>query len=534
MSIRRRLVLMMAALFVTGVGYLIYDLLTYQAELRAQKQSHLTDLVSAQATQLSAMISANMNDANTNNDEILASVGAARYAGSEYFFIIDRDLNMVMHPFKTALNGTSVANSNDPDGVYLFREMKKAVQGGSVGFVEYKWPRPGSSKPIPKLSAVVSVSGTNWILGSGVYIDDISSLLFARALKIMSYAFVWLLIMGGCTVYFTRAINTPIRRVEHCMERLSEGDLSGECASSGTLEFDNLSLSINSMRKRIGAMISYIHADSEGLLMQSNKLDDATREVRNGSKRQHEELDQLSVAMTEMVQTIHVMANIARDASQNMGEVTDAAKDGERSMDLVQERIYQVLEQLESAAASILQMNTSAEQISNVAEVIASISEQTNLLALNAAIEAARAGESGRGFAVVADEVRTLAQRTGVATNEIKEVIDAITSVAGSSVAAMKLSADQTRECAAQVDSTRVQLHEISAKMNDVQGLNIQVATSVTQQEQVATEMDKNLTAVARAADAHSGIAQQLELASNQVGKLSNDVSRQLSVFRTA
>ena len=105
MSIRRRLIMMMATLFMMGVSYLAYDLVVYKNDLEAQKHTQLNNLVKAQASQLGAMLSSGMSE-----QEALTGLKEARYAGNEYFFVIDRDLTMVMHPFKESLNGTSVAS----------------------------------------------------------------------------------------------------------------------------------------------------------------------------------------------------------------------------------------------------------------------------------------------------------------------------------------------------------------------------------------------------------------------------------------
>jgi methyl-accepting chemotaxis protein len=68
-------------------------------------------------------------------------------------------------------------------------------------------------------------------------------------------------------------------------------------------------------------------------------------------------------------------------------------------------------------------ISESSKEIGDVLGMIEGIAFQTNILALNAAVEAARAGEQGRGFAVVASEVRSLAQRSSIASREIKELL---------------------------------------------------------------------------------------------------------------
>ncbi|MEC7547845.1 MAG: methyl-accepting chemotaxis protein [Pseudomonadota bacterium] len=528
LSIRQRLLLMLFAVFAVGVAFMAVDFRQFHNHLVEQKKLHLASLVESQATQLGQFLA----NGGTQR-EGLSAISGARYQSNEYFFVLNTQLVMQSHPFKPSLNGTSVSKIRDPDGVYLFREMKKAVEGGETGFVEYKWPRGSDSEPVSKLTAVTPVPGTDLFLGTGIYTDDIAATMLSRALWTGLALLVWGGFMLACERYISGAIARPVRRIEACMARLAEGDLSAECGPSSSIEFNRIAIAINQMRGRLAEMIVRIRDDSRHLNIEADRVAGSTQKVSESSDLQYEELDQLSVAMTEMVQTIQEMAKNARDAAERMSAVTDSASSGANSVSAVRKRVYTVLNQLEGASVAITQMNASAEQISSVAEVIASISEQTNLLALNAAIEAARAGESGRGFAVVADEVRTLAQRTGVATMEIKEVIETITQVANDSVKAMQLSANETKACADEVNTTEEQLAGISANMTLVKDINLQVAASITQQEQVAGEMDKNLSRVAQSADSHKNVANMLSKTSDSVERLAEDLTDQLAFFRT-
>ena len=527
LSIRQRLWIMLSAVFLMGVIFIGIDFYQYQSQLVEEKKQQLSALVESQASLLGQLLS-NGGDLKDG----LSALNGSRYHGEEYFFVINDQLIMKMHPFKPVLNDTSVSKVRDPDGVYLFREMKKAVADGNTGFVNYKWPRPGAEEPVSKLSAITPVAGSDLYIGTGEYIDDMQAAIWSRGSWTLLSLLIWGSFMLFCSRYITAAISKPIRRIEETMANLAEGDLSFHCEQSGVPEFDRISTAINRMRSRLSELLSRIREDTDLLNREADIVARSTSEVSAGSDTQYRELDQLSVAMTEMVQTTQVLAGNARDAAKRMTEVTDAASNGANSVSAVRKRVYTVLNQLEGASVAITQMNASAEQISNVAEVIASISEQTNLLALNAAIEAARAGESGRGFAVVADEVRTLAQRTGVATSEIKDVIETITQVANDSVRAMQLSANETKACADEVNTTEEQLAGISTNMTLVKDINHQVAASVTQQEQVAAEMDSNLARVAESADGHKHISDMLRGTSENVERLAEDLAEQLKCFR--
>ena len=109
----------------------------------------------------------------------LQTIESMRYEGAEYFWVNNYDLVMKMHPIKKELNEKSVKDNKDPNGKYLFREMVNIVKSDGQGFVDYMWPKPGFEKPVPKTSFVKGFDDWQWLIGSGIYIDDVEAELSA-------------------------------------------------------------------------------------------------------------------------------------------------------------------------------------------------------------------------------------------------------------------------------------------------------------------------------------------------------------------
>ena len=106
-----------------------------------------------------------------------------RYNKTEYFWINDLFPKMIMHPIKPEMNGSDLSGNKDPNGKYIFKEFVKICSEKGEGTVEYMWPKPGSDKPQPKLSYVKLFPEWGWILGTGIYIDEIEKQLNEQSKK---------------------------------------------------------------------------------------------------------------------------------------------------------------------------------------------------------------------------------------------------------------------------------------------------------------------------------------------------------------
>ena len=94
--------------------------------------------------------------------------------GKDYFWINDMQPRMVMHPYLSNLDGQDLSSYSDPEGKLLFKEFVDVVRKDGAGYVQYYWQWKDDQKRIvPKISYVKLFKPWGWIIGTGVYIEDI-------------------------------------------------------------------------------------------------------------------------------------------------------------------------------------------------------------------------------------------------------------------------------------------------------------------------------------------------------------------------
>jgi methyl-accepting chemotaxis protein len=160
----------------------------------------------------------------------LAAVKSLRYEREEYFWINDMHPTMIMHPYKADLDGKDLSDFKDPDGKKLFVEFVETVKSKKSGFVYYLWPKPGFTKPVEKVSYVKGFEPWGWIIGSGIYLDDVEAA-FRRGVRNSSaIAFLILTVVSFVVWQVSKSILRPLggepALVADIARRVSDGDLS--------------------------------------------------------------------------------------------------------------------------------------------------------------------------------------------------------------------------------------------------------------------------------------------------------------------
>ena len=429
----------------------------------------------------------------------LAALKALRYSGSEYFWVNDMHPTMVMHAVKSELDGKDLTENKDPTGKQLFVEFVNTVKAKGAGYVYYLWPKPGSDKPVQKVSYVKGFAPWGWVIGSGVYIDTVDAEIGGRvvAFSIGTLVLAVVLLVVGLVVArsLLRQLGGEPAYATDITRRIAAGDLSVAIALK---PHDQTSLlhAIKSMRDAFTGIVGRVRQGSESVATASSEIAHGNMDLSQRTEEQASALEQTAASMEQLSATVRQNADNAKQANQLAQGASSVAIQGG-------EVVGQVVETMKG-------INDSSKKISDIIGVIDGIAFQTNILALNAAVEAARAGEQGRGFAVVASEVRSLAGRSADAAKEIKRLIHD--------------SVERVERGTALVDSAGSTMTEVVSSirrvtdiMGEITAASIEQSQGVAQVGDAVTQMDKATQQNAALVEESAAAAESLKLQAAQL-----------------
>ena len=537
LPISRRLWLILALAILTLILQGAYMLRQIQTDLyagKSEKTEHVVQSAAGILKHFHSLESAGSLSREEAQKQAMETVRGLRYDGQEYFWINDQTPVMLMHPMNAKLEGQNLSGFKDPDGKALFNEMVAITRSQGAGQVDYRWPKPGATDPVPKISYVELFQPWGWIIGSGVYVDDVQVEFRAQAVKAMSIGLLIALLLTGLVVLITRSIVQPLQAAVGAMASISsgEGDLTRTLDTHGRDELTALATYFNAFTAKLRHVIRQM-LDSAGSLDQAARsLGDLSSEAQRHSQQQAQQMELVATAVNEVTYGVQDVAKNAEHASSEMHTAEDQASQGQQNIEASLRQIDQLSSTIDKAVEVIQSLASESTQIGSVLEVIRSIAEQTNLLALNAAIEAARAGEQGRGFAVVADEVRLLAQRTQTSTAEIQGMIERLQ---GNSEAAVKVINESSRASQLTVEQASQageSLAQIAQSLRNLTGLNASIASATLQQSHVVEDINQNVTQTAALAHNTAEAAEQSSAASQHLKQLADQLNRLLGQFR--
>ncbi|BBO79220.1 methyl-accepting chemotaxis protein [Desulfosarcina widdelii] len=489
------------------------------------------------------------------------AIAQLRYGpkGNDYFWINDMTPTMVMHPIKPALDGKDLSQNKDPNGKRLFVEFVNVCRDKGEGFVDYMWPMPGHQEPVPKLSYVKLFKPWGWVVGTGIYLDDVNRAVADKEAEIASaiaaqrngliMVIVVLLVLTGIGVTLIgKRITRPIVTASDMLKDIAqgEGDLTRRLEVSSRDEVGEMAKWFNVFAENIQRIIGSVQENARQVNDSSAELNTIADQTSTNATETSEKANTVATASEEMSANMNSVAAAMEEAATNVGMVASAADEMTATINEIAQNTEKArgiaggaVDQAANASSQVAELGTAAQEIGKVIETITEISEQVNLLALNATIEAARAGEAGKGFAVVANEIKDLARQTAEATGEIKSRIESIQNSTDGTVTEIGNITRVVNEVNEIVSTIATAVEEQSVTTNEIannvsqaaQGIE-EVNENVAQSSTVSAEISRDIADVTQASGEISNSSEQISMSAESLNQLARQLNEMVGRFK--
>jgi methyl-accepting chemotaxis protein len=337
----------------------------------------------------------------------------------------------------------------------------------------------------------------------------------------------------GFSVVLARGIAGRVAQATQVAQRIAEGDLSSPIpASPEQDEVGQLIGALQRMHESLREVIGAIAGNAHELHGSATGMSSAAEAIRRASSQQSDSVSSTAAAVEQLTVSISLVADNANEARGITEKTANIAHSGKEMVDGAAMEIGKIAESVNTTARSIHELQTSSQQIGQIANVIREIADQTNLLALNAAIEAARAGEQGRGFAVVADEVRKLAERTGTSTNEIKAMIEAIQAQTNTAVTHMGQASEQVEIGVKMIQDLQAPLEELQGCSAAAVSSLVALAHATKEQSNASTLIAQNVERIAQRGEENSNAASNSHDLAQGLNGMANALQTLVGRFR--
>ncbi|NRA85605.1 MAG: methyl-accepting chemotaxis protein, partial [Gammaproteobacteria bacterium] len=311
-----RLLLLMALAALGTMILSFVSLNSYQQRLHIDKQQNIKTLVQSAHSLVEGLksdVASGTLSLDQAQSQAISALEKMRYNGKDYFFIFDTAPTMIMHPYKPSLNGKAVGGVKDTHDKLLFIAMVNAVKGSGGGFVDYYWHNPATNSNAPKLSYVKLVNGWDWIIGTGVYIDDIDDELQSAVIKYGIVVFILAVPLLLAFVLINWSIIAPITATNKALLNIAsgDGDLTQRLDEDGDDEITTLACGFNQFSSKTSNMIRELQPLADTLEQSQADLTDNVTHSSSLVKQLESESSSIATAVTQMLSTTEEVASSA-------------------------------------------------------------------------------------------------------------------------------------------------------------------------------------------------------------------------------
>ncbi|SMC89355.1 methyl-accepting chemotaxis protein [Sporomusa malonica] len=451
----------------------------YQDMLYKQKTDNMKNLVESISSTASLM----------SEEEAKQFVRNTRYGSDGYFLVINTNGSMAVH-IDRALEGQALSSIKDAENnAFLLKLLEQCKEKGE-GTVQYVWMKPGSTKTESKLSYGKTVGKWNWIVVTGVYLDDVETAVHKeenyiqqeiwhtveRYLLISAFALVLIIAVAG--FFINRYITQP---------------LAGAITKVNTY---------------------------------AAKMDETVTNQASFSIELSSSVSEISATMEEFSSSGILITNHSQGVADSATQTLQRTRQGVAEVEALMEKMKEIYSDNQVNIQEIVALGHRSKEVNKIMEFINNIANQTRLIAFNAALEAASAGDAGKRFGVVALEIRRLADSVMESTKEIETKINEIVAAVSRQVVASEKNTKGIEDGMSYSERTVSIIYDIENAADQTTDAVRQIVLSIQQQQTAGEQVLTALRQIKQGTNDNTAMIQQTKTISKELAKLAEELER--------
>ena len=466
---------------------------------------------------------------------------------SGYVFMYKSDGTTFAMPGRKNV-GKNMIDMKDSNGKYFLKELiNKAIDGGGGGMTRYEFPKPGSTKPEPKMAYSMYYKDLDLMLGVGIYVDyvdnDIAKLekeiqedTEKELYKTIGYLLLLMFISIVSTYFIIRkSLIIPLKDIVRNSNELSSGngDLTKHLPVKGKDEIAVLSSSINAFIDKVHSTVKNAKELSNENSSISNELSSTSLQVGKAVQSSMEIIQDITSNTNRISSDVTDKTNTANDEMKILVQTQESLESTVSKLNEITKSIQNVSSKESEIASNITVLSTDAKKISEIIDVIDDIADQTNLLALNAAVESARSGEHGRGFAVISDEIRKLAEKTQQSLSDIQVNIKIVLDGIDKSSKEILISSKAVISLSEEAKELSENMESLKQNIQKVQDSSKRIIMDFSNTGNQVQDISKSIQSVNTLSSENARSVEEIASASEHLNRMTEQLQLKLQEFKT-
>ena len=340
------------------------------------------------------------------------------------------------------------------------------------------------------------------------------------------------LITAAAALAIQRSITTPLGRFMQFVERVGQGDLTGQIPDTNVTDLQRLGESLTRMVAGLKDLAGQINSATQNLNGAAQQILASVQETAAGTRQQAASVQQITATVEEVGQSGSQIAERAKQVAAAAEATASTTSVGLKSVQVASRAMESIREQVETFAEHIVALSEKTQAVGEIIGSVTDVAERSNLLALNASIEAAGAGEHGGRFAVVAGEMKNLADQAKESTVQVQTILVGIQKGINSSVMLTEEAVKRAEAGREQAQTTERTIRQMADTTQESVNAFQQIIAATNQQQIGLDQVTQGMKDIRQAATQTAAATSQLEAAVVNVTALSQQLQKAAGRYR--